>query len=220
MGRHEAYRPTLGQRLNQRFVGWLTARNIVIPKLPRFRRGAFHPLFSFVFTAGLLAVTVVDPYGGTLTSASAMDYSGNVLGPQQQFDEITDATVSFARGGFNIIAGSSFQKIYVADAGTPDPGSAKAFAYSLSGQLGWGQDQYSCLVKLWTRESQWNSSAINKQSGAYGIPQALPGTKMASEGSDWATNPETQIRWGIKYIAGRYKTPCTALVHSNDLGWY
>jgi hypothetical protein len=116
--------------------------------------------------------------------------------------------------------GASFQKIYVADAGTPDPGSAKAFAYSLSGQLGWGQDQYSCLVKLWTRESQWNVTANNSQSGAYGIPQALPGTKMASEGPDWATNPQTQIRWGVKYILGRYKNPCTALVHSNDLGWY
>jgi hypothetical protein len=92
-----------------------------------------------------------------------MDYSGNVTGAEQQVDEIAAATVSFARGGFNIIAGSSFQKIYVADAGTPDPGSAKAFAYSLSGQLGWGQDQYSCLVKRWTRESQWNVLANNTQ---------------------------------------------------------
>jgi len=220
VGRHEAYRPTLGKRLNQRLADWLRARNIFIPRVPKLRRRAFHPLFSFFFTVGWLAVTVVDPYGGTLTSASAMDYSGNVLGPQQQFDEIAPATVSFARGGFNIIAGASFQKIYVADAGTPDPGSAKAFAYSLSGQLGWGQDQYSCLVKLWTRESQWNVTANNSQSGAYGIPQALPGTKMASEGPDWATNPQTQIRWGVKYILGRYKNPCTALVHSNDLGWY
>jgi hypothetical protein len=219
VGRHEAYRPTLGKRLHQRFLDWLRARNIVLPRLPRVRRGAFQPLFSFFFTVGLLAVTVVDPYGGTLTSASAMDYSGNVTGGQQ-VDEIAAATVSFARGGFNIIAGSSFQKIYVADAGKPDPGSAKAFAFSLSGQLGWGQDQYSCLVKLWTRESQWNALAQNTQSGAYGIPQALPGSKMASEGSDWATNPETQIRWGVKYILGRYKNPCTALVHSNNLRWY
>jgi hypothetical protein len=75
-------------------------------------------------------------------------------------------------------------------------------------------------VKLWERESNWNAYAQNKGSGAYGIPQALPGSKMASEGSDWATNAQTQIRWGVKYIAGRYKTPCTALLHSNNLGWY
>jgi hypothetical protein len=110
--------------------------------------------------------------------------------------------------------------LYVADDGTPDAGTAQAFAQTLTAQLGWGQDQYSCLVKLWDRESHWNALASNGSSGAYGIPQALPGSKMSSEGQDWATNPQTQIRWGVKYIAGRYHTPCTALVHSNNYGWY
>jgi hypothetical protein len=85
---------------------------------------------------------------------------------------------------------------------------------------GFGLDQMPCLEKLWDRESHWNVSAANKSSGAYGIPQALPGSKMASVGADWKTNPETQIRWGLNYIKGRYKTPCGAWSHSQSTGWY
>ena len=86
--------------------------------------------------------------------------------------------------------------------------------------MDFGTDQYSCLVKLWERESNWRVSARNSSSGAYGIPQSLPGTKMATEGADWMTNPETQIRWGVKYIKGRYGSPCGALAHSDKKGWY
>ncbi len=85
---------------------------------------------------------------------------------------------------------------------------------------GWGSDQYQCLVNLWNRESHWNPYAENASSGAYGIPQALPGSKMASAGADWRTNPATQITWGLGYIAGRYGTPCAAWGHSNGYGWY
>ena len=79
---------------------------------------------------------------------------------------------------------------------------------------GWGDDQFTCLVSLWQRESGWNASASNASSGAYGIPQALPGSKMASAGSDWQTNPATQIKWGLGYIEGRYGNPCNAWGHS------
>lgn len=219
MGRHEAYRPTVGERATKNFDNWLSGRGVSRPKLPKIPRGALLPYFAFVFVTGLMYVTAVDPYAGNLAAAYAEDYAPNVAGTQF-VDVITPAEVSFARGGFNIIAGSAFSKLFVADAGIPDPGTAQAFARELSGQLGWGQDQYSCLVKLWTRESQWNALAQNSSSGAYGIPQALPGSRMASEGSDWMTNPQTQIRWGVKYIQGRYRNPCTALVHSNNLGWY
>jgi SLT domain-containing protein len=71
---------------------------------------------------------------------------------------------------------------------------------------GWGDDQFACLVSLWNKESGWRVNAANS-SGAYGIPQALPGSKMASAGADWETNPATQIAWGMGYIAGRYGTP-------------
>jgi heat shock protein HslJ len=77
-----------------------------------------------------------------------------------------------------------------------------------------------CLEKLFDKESGWNTKASNASSGAYGIPQALPGSKMASEGSDWKTSAATQIKWGIGYIKGRYKTPCGAWAHSESVGWY
>ncbi|QEO10888.1 transglycosylase SLT domain-containing protein [Protaetiibacter larvae] len=105
-------------------------------------------------------------------------------------------------------------------AGTPDPGSAQAIAHELVLARGWDQAEYDCLVALWNKESHWNVYAHNKSSGAYGIPQALPGEKMASAGADWATNPATQITWGLGYIAGRYSTPCGAWGKSQSRGWY
>ncbi|MFL6053663.1 MAG: transglycosylase SLT domain-containing protein, partial [Actinoallomurus sp.] len=75
-------------------------------------------------------------------------------------------------------------------------------------------------VTLWNRESKWNHKAHNPWSGAYGIPQALPGTKMLSAGRDWKSNPAAQIKWGLTYIKGRYKTPCGAWSHMRRTGWY
>lgn len=97
---------------------------------------------------------------------------------------------------------------------------AKATARSLLGNYGWGGDQFSCLEKLWQKESGWNYRAYNSSSGAYGIPQALPGSKMGSAGSDWKTSAATQIRWGLGYIDGRYGSPCGAWDHSTSVGWY
>jgi len=101
-----------------------------------------------------------------------------------------------------------------------DPGSAEGYALSQLPTYGWGQDQFSCLVQLWTRESGWNAAADNTSSGAYGIPQALPGSKMASAGADWQTNPDTQIRWGLGYIQRSYGAPCQAWAHETSAGWY
>lgn len=85
---------------------------------------------------------------------------------------------------------------------------------------GWTENDFNCLVKLWERESNWNPNAHNKSSGAHGIPQSLPASKMASEGDDYYTNGKTQIRWGLKYIKNRYGTPANAWVHSQQKGWY
>ena len=87
-------------------------------------------------------------------------------------------------------------------------------------EAGFGLEQMPCLDRLWTKESHWTTKAENKSSGAYGIPQARPGSKMASVGDDWKTNPVTQIKWGLGYIKNRYGTPCTAWGHSQDTGWY
>ena len=85
---------------------------------------------------------------------------------------------------------------------------------------GWSEIDFTNLVKLWNRESGWSPSAHNPSSGAHGIPQSLPASKMSSEGADYYTNGYTQIRWGLKYIAGRYGNPSNAWSHSESHGWY
>ena len=96
----------------------------------------------------------------------------------------------------------------------------RAIGCALMLDAGFDIDQFPCLDKLFKRESGWNQRASNSSSGAYGIPQALPGKKMAKFGADWKTNAATQIKWGLDYIKGRYKTPCGAWAHSEDTGWY
>lgn len=99
-------------------------------------------------------------------------------------------------------------------------GDPRAIAQEMLAAYGWGSDQWSCLDALWQRESNWNPYAQNPSSGAYGIPQALPASKMGSAGSDWRTNPATQIKWGLGYIQGSYGSPCGAWAHSESVGWY
>jgi hypothetical protein len=108
-----------------------------------------------------------------------------------------------------------------ASSGSVQPsGSPQQIALGMLGSFGWSSSQFGCLVSLWGRESGWNTYASNPSSGAYGIPQALPGSKMASAGDDWATNPATQIRWGLGYIQQLYGSPCAAWEHSEADGWY
>lgn len=107
----------------------------------------------------------------------------------------------------------------LAAANTPD--GARATARQMAAdQYGWGDGQFSCLDSLWQKESSWNYQAENSSSGAYGIPQALPGSKMASIASDWQTVAATQIAWGLRYIAGSYGSPCAAWSHSQATNWY
>lgn len=99
-------------------------------------------------------------------------------------------------------------------------GDPRTVAHALLLRRGWSEGQWSCLDALWTRESHWQVRATNRRSGAYGIPQALPAWKMAASGSDWRTNPLTQIEWGLSYIGRAYGSPCNALDHSNRYGYY
>lgn len=97
----------------------------------------------------------------------------------------------------------------------------RALGQQMVAKVGWIGDQWACLDRLISHESGWHHDIFNERgSGAYGIPQALPGRKMASAGDDWRTNPATQIRWLISYISGRYGTPCAANHHSLTKGWY
>ncbi|GAB1640234.1 hypothetical protein [Krasilnikovia sp. MM14-A1259] len=100
------------------------------------------------------------------------------------------------------------------------PREAKAVAREMVSARGWSTKQYKCLVKLWTRESHWRVTAKNSSTRAYGIPQALPGRKMRSAGTSWQTDAATQILWGLRYIDGRYGSPCRAWHHSQSTGWY
>ena len=100
-------------------------------------------------------------------------------------------------------------------------GDARGIARSMmAARHGWDSDQYSCLSSLWDSESGWDVHASNPSSGAYGIPQALPGSKMATAGSDWENNPATQIAWGLSYIRSSYGTPCGAWSTFRSQGWY
>ncbi|MFD1713782.1 hypothetical protein ACFSBZ_04795 [Amnibacterium flavum] len=104
--------------------------------------------------------------------------------------------------------------------GSLSPADSRAYAAGQVRARGWSEAENQCLVWLWNRESGWRWDAYNTSSGAYGIPQSLPGSKMAASGADWRTSSSTQINWGLGYIAGRYGTPCGAWAHSEDVGWY
>lgn len=99
-------------------------------------------------------------------------------------------------------------------------GRPQQIAIAMLGGFGWSSSQFGCLDSLWQRESGWNPYASNPASGAYGIPQAVPGSKMASAGSDWATDAATQIRWGLEYIRATYGSPCAAWGHETAYGSY
>jgi hypothetical protein len=99
-------------------------------------------------------------------------------------------------------------------------GSPQRIARAMLGAYGWPLGQFGCLLSLWNAESGWNVYASNPSSGAYGIPQALPGSKMASAGPDWQSNPATQIAWGLGYIRSLYSSPCGAWAHEQADGWY
>jgi hypothetical protein len=107
-----------------------------------------------------------------------------------------------------------------APAAAHPPGSPQQIARAMLGSFGWPRGQFGCLQSLWNAESGWNPRASNPSSGAYGIPQALPGSKMASAGADWQTSPATQIRWGLRYIRQLYGSPCGAWSHEQADGWY
>ncbi|MEO6114761.1 MAG: lytic transglycosylase domain-containing protein [Pseudolysinimonas sp.] len=168
---------------------------------------------AFACTA-LVGVSLASPH--VPSQADTLASSTHVAG--QSYAINVDTVDSVTRDGFKVI------KIVTAKpapaAGIPDPGTAQAIAYQMVTERGWDSNEFDCLVALWKRESNWNVYSMNVSSGAYGIPQALPGDKMASVGADWATNPATQITWGLGYITARYGTPCGAWNHSQAKGWY
>jgi len=151
----------------------------------------------------------------TTLTAQAASLAGTSADIEKKYQEGVDYRKQQAsEGGSNASAGGG--NVIV------DPAAAKAYARSRLSAYGWSDSQYGCLVDLWTMESGWRADAYNTSSGAYGIPQAWPGNKMASAGADWQTNARTQINWGLGYISAAYGSPCRAwdFEMSHDPHWY
>ena len=170
-------------------------------------------VFSFPFQAN---ATVIESESDSLINQdttyrqsveNAQSLTVGDVSPQVVSRDVITAVAAPTPANPNIIVPSG-------PVGTPT--DAQAYAHSLVAD----ENEWACLYQLWARESGWRVEANNQGSGAYGIPQALPGSKMASVGDDWQTNYETQIKWGLGYVNGRYGTPCGAWAHSEDVGWY
>jgi hypothetical protein len=192
-------------------------------------------VFAMLACACIAFVTVTDPYAGaTAAAAPALQAGAGGSGYQVQRFPIQggyvlvsvtrdrfkavkpvivvhDTATAAASGGGGASSGGATY--------TTPVGTAQTFAAQLVASNGWGAGEFSCLVNLWNRESGWNTHAYNP-SGAYGIPQALPGSKMAAFGADWQNDYRVQIRWGLSYIRGSYGSPCGAWAHSNAYNWY
>lgn len=192
-------------------------------------------VFAFSAASAFVLVSVVDPYSGATASPYFQPAGDRFGGASSQAVVVAGTYANTVSRDAYIVTEkpkpvpqpepkpeeSEDERGFTAPAAAiPDPGSAQAYAHGAVQGRGWGDDQYDCLVSLWNRESGWRVNAMNSSSGAYGIPQSLPGSKMASAGSDWETNAGTQIEWGLGYISGRYGTPCGAWAHSEDVGWY
>ncbi|MDQ0575673.1 lytic transglycosylase domain-containing protein [Agromyces albus] len=187
--------------------------------------------FAFLASVSFLLVNVVDPYSGA-TASSDFNRDGDRFGGEQpQTVEVGDAhTIAVGQETYVVEkkpepvklapASTDSESGWAPPAVTPDPGSAQAYAAGAVAARGWGSSEFDCLVALWSKESGWRVNAYNAGSGAYGIPQALPGSKMAVAGADWETNAGTQIEWGLMYITDRYGTPCGAWAKSQAGGWY
>lgn len=180
------------------------------------RRAVLSVLASFA-VLGFAGVAVL-PLAIALPSSAAPERDLAVAAQDLETGG-TAGAAAIVRDGYTVT--DPPPKIPVAPAaGIPDPGTAKAIGLEMVLARGWSVSEFDCLAALWDRESHWNVYAHNASSGAYGIPQALPGEKMATAGSDWQTNPATQIAWGLGYIAARYDTPCGAWAHSEEHNWY
>lgn len=129
--------------------------------------------------------------------------------------QIIILTLALAPAGHMITTETRAMPIATPVVATGSVAAARAYALKVLGPT-----EYGCIDRIFQRESRWNPLARNRTSGAYGIPQALPGSKMASEGADWRTNPVTQVKWGIKYVRARYGGACKAIEHIHQYGWY
>jgi len=204
----------------------VTAASAAAATLPSGSASA--PSATATATAHLAIVRVQDPappsQGDAMSAPQrlvAFDHVRFSLGERQYQYDTAQAAAKAAAANAKAAASAG-----VADATTTrqvtgrPSGSPEQIAQQMLTTFGWSSSQFTCLYPLWYHESDWNPSAENPSSGAYGIPQSLPGSQMASAGADWQTNPATQIKWGLTYIQGRYGSPCGAWAHEQADNWY
>jgi len=176
-------------------------------------------IWSVVASMLFLSSALPSAYGLEFPVSSAVEIQGDATALAAAINPIDSAAALY--GSINL-ASTSVGAMFSSDlalvssisasvemARTSD-GAKKVAEIILTEEYGFNEAQFACLDSLWTRESHWNYKAHNYRSGAHGIAQALPAEKMSVVGTDWRTNPVTQIRWGIRYITMRYDTPCKA----------
>jgi len=162
-----------------------------------------------------LQVSVTIPMVGANLEASAPATPEEVADPNPSLLEL-DAVKTVDASSMALISVAA-RKLELAR----QPDGARAVAKEIiAAKYQWSEKQFTCLDQLWIKESHWNYKARNKVTGAHGIPQALPATKMEVVATDWRTNPVTQITWGLKYIEERYETPCKAWSKFKRSRWY
>ena len=184
-----------------------TARNRIPSKLTLRLAGSAVAVAAFA--SGAAATALAGPAGPVVASRAA-DVPAGPVGAAGQ-----DAAATVA-GLTRPVSASQGDIVLLAAARTP-----RHIARKMLHKFHWkASKQFKYLSWLWQRESGWNKYAMNPYSGAYGIPQALPGSKMASAGPNWRSNAATQIRWGLRYIRARYGSPHRAWNHSQATGWY
>jgi len=184
---------------------------------------------SAIFVAASAEYVMGEFEGGTNPLADALTaIPASRQGVQLEHQRQHLIRMAAATKSFKLVGSPKVAKVPAPPAGTvtpvfapiPSPGTTQAIAYQMLPSFGFNAKQeFGCLDNIWTRESGWRVNAANA-SGAYGIPQALPGSKMATAGADWQTSASTQIKWGLGYIKERYGSPCNAWAFWEGHGWY
>jgi hypothetical protein len=175
--------------------------------------------FAAAALPGTRAMAVLQQQREQMIVMDAASHTMHMVGAPKLASRVSSTTASTATSTGTVTGGGG-GSAPVISAPPPNPGSAQSIAYNMMSSFGFDpKSQFSCLNDIWTRESGWNYQAENA-SGAYGIPQALPGSKMASAGADWQTDPTTQIKWGLGYIKSTYGTPCDAWVFWQAHSYY
>ena len=208
------------------YLGFILSRHLSMPSFVTGKRSGLVSLAAAgALVAGAISAATVTLSSTPSASASPAFANLHVAKPQLAAGQAAAAKAAAAeraaaqaqaKAKTQIQAKAQTQaKIQHQAAASPQQ-NAKA----MLGQFGWSASQFSCLNPLWAHESGWSVTATNAGSGAYGIPQALPGSKMGSADPNWQANAATQIRWGLDYIQGTYGSPCAAWSHEQSDGWY